>query len=526
MFARDYRVIEPLAEGGMGAVYLVEQASTGKRRALKVMQPSLVANARSRDRFAHEARVGARIASTHIVEVMGAGVDDATGAPWLAMELLDGEDLAALSRRRGPLPYDEVRALLSQACHALAAAHAVGVVHCDLKPENLFVARSQQVGVPFVVKVLDFGIARLMQEGKAAVTMTTAIGSPLWMAPEQTTAGAQVSPATDVWALGLVAFSLLTGRSYWRAANVEPEAFNVMAQLLELMTSALEGASARSLSLGGPALPPAFDAWFARCVARDPGARFAEAGAAFAALAETSPTLPMSPTQPLSAPAPEAPAAPGLTRAVDGLSGPELLSPPQHGQRLPPAVQHLTLEEVTDDTRAKLRALAVRARREGLLFAGDNLGGALAPGVLGVFYLLVITWIAISQGRYDLIARAGVVVAGLVLLSVWLVRRRQRKTVGTYLQPTEAYFVRADGGTVELYSWASLRGVRLVEKRLNGMYVGTNVEMDFGGTPLVIAAQDLAGAMDLRRTYEAQGEAARRAVERGAWATLEGANLV
>src|SRR5579884_198667 len=139
VFARDFRIVRPLAEGGMGAVYVAEQVSTGKVRALKVMHPQLAADARSRERFTQEARVGARIASDHVVEILGAGVDEATGTPWLAMELLEGEDLATLMKRRGSFSPAEVWALLDQLGQALTAAHAAGVVHRDLKPENLFI---------------------------------------------------------------------------------------------------------------------------------------------------------------------------------------------------------------------------------------------------------------------------------------------------------------------------------------------------------------------------------------------------
>src|SRR5580700_7063069 len=133
VFANDFRVVKPLSEGGMGAVYVVEQLSTGKRRALKLMLPNLVADVKLRQRFEQEARVGSRIESEHVIEVVGAGVDAPTGTPWLAMELLQGEDLGDLVRRAGALPAGEVRSILEQLCHAIAAAHDAGIVHRDLK---------------------------------------------------------------------------------------------------------------------------------------------------------------------------------------------------------------------------------------------------------------------------------------------------------------------------------------------------------------------------------------------------------
>jgi tRNA A-37 threonylcarbamoyl transferase component Bud32 len=285
-FARDFRVVKPLAEGGMGAVYVAEQLSTGNLRALKVMHPQVVADPRSRERFAQEARVGSQIRSAHVVEVVAAGVDEDSGTPWLAMELLDGEDIDAHVRRLGPLSLDAARGVFEQLGDALGRAHAAGIVHRDLKPENLFLAASRLRGVAPVVKVLDFGIAKVVAEHQTAATVTSAIGSPLWMAPEQASRGAKVRPATDVWALGLIAFFVLTGRSYWLGANVPEGEFNLSGLLVEIMVSPLEPASARALALQTSApLPPGFDAWFARCVVRAPEARFADAAQAVDALA-------------------------------------------------------------------------------------------------------------------------------------------------------------------------------------------------------------------------------------------------
>src|SRR5262249_51675124 len=140
LFAGDYRVIKPLAEGGMGAVYVVKQVSTGEERALKVMHPLLVNNAEARQRFEQEARVAWRVASEHVVEIHAAGVDEGSGVPFIVMELLRGEDLATRVERSGPLSLGQTRELFRQVCHAIAAAHAKGIVHRDLKPSNVFLA--------------------------------------------------------------------------------------------------------------------------------------------------------------------------------------------------------------------------------------------------------------------------------------------------------------------------------------------------------------------------------------------------
>src|SRR5688572_19878197 len=166
VFGGEFKIVRALSSGGMGAVYIAEQASTGKTRALKLMHPELVADAKLRERFEQEARVGALIASDHVVQVIAAGIDPATGAPWMAMELLEGEDLADYLRRRGALPVDEVREIFRQLCHALGAAHAAGIVHRDMKPENIFLAKTRSASGEVCVKVLDFGIAKVVAESK------------------------------------------------------------------------------------------------------------------------------------------------------------------------------------------------------------------------------------------------------------------------------------------------------------------------------------------------------------------------
>jgi serine/threonine protein kinase len=283
LFARDFQVIGLLAEGGMGAVYVVEQVSTGKRRALKIMLPQLVEDRRARERFAMEARIGSQIESEHIVEVVGAGVDEATQTPWLAMEMLEGQDLAQMMRIRGRLPVDETIEMLQQLAEGLGPAHHKGIVHRDLKPENLFIAISRRRGVPFTLKILDFGIAKLTQESRATASATAAIGSPMWMSPEQTEQTAQLRPATDVWAIGLITFYMLTGRYYWRVAN-EPEV-RLTALFTEVLVTPLDPPSVRAAQAGLSHLIPAgFDLWFSRCVAREPTQRFADAAAAIAAI--------------------------------------------------------------------------------------------------------------------------------------------------------------------------------------------------------------------------------------------------
>ncbi len=285
VFAKDFRVVRKLSEGGMGAVYIVEQISTGRERALKLMHPELTQDASLRAKFVQEARIGARVKSDHVVEVVAAGVDEETGTPYLAMELLEGEDLESRLERDVPAT-DEAFTILEQLCHAVAAAHAAGIVHRDLKPENVFLRRSRsggEAGARATVKVLDFGIAKVVEEARTS-NNTGALGSPFWMAPEQTERRATITPATDVWAIGLIAYDLFTGKPFWRSAN--DGASSLTSFMRELVLEPIPPASERATEMGfAERLPPQFDAWFAQCVSREPAQRFVDAGAAWSALA-------------------------------------------------------------------------------------------------------------------------------------------------------------------------------------------------------------------------------------------------
>ena len=238
-----------------------------------------------RERFVREAQAAAAIDSDHVVEIVTAGVDEESGAPYIAMELLKGEELADAVERRGRLPLGEVREIFSQIGHALENAHSQGIVHRDLKPENIFLAQARRRAQPFTAKLLDFGVAKWLTHGNPALG-TQPVGSPLFMAPEQTDSLGNICPATDVWALGLLAFYLLTGKCYWLGA----EHASVPVLLREVCIDPIIPASTRARALGVAAhIPKGFDAWFLRCVARDIGERYEEGGAAVEAFLEAVP---------------------------------------------------------------------------------------------------------------------------------------------------------------------------------------------------------------------------------------------
>ena len=275
----DFKVVRRLGEGGMGVVFEAIQLTTGHRRAVKVMHTPFALDARARERFEQEARIGAEVLSDHVVQVVAAGIDERSAMPWLAMELLEGQDLEHYIRQHGPMSHADTATIMGQITHALAAAHDVGIVHRDVKPENVFLSVSRIVGVPFMVKMLDFGIAKLRSSARAA---TLAVGTPGYMAPEQTQSSDDIGPAADIWPLGLMVFRMLTGAWFWRATCDDAG----MALLWrEMLVDPIPTASERVRELGLPdVLPPGFDDWFAQCVDREPAARFQHARAAGAAL--------------------------------------------------------------------------------------------------------------------------------------------------------------------------------------------------------------------------------------------------
>jgi serine/threonine protein kinase len=181
--------------------------------AIKVLRPELAANDASLERFVREARAAARIANDHVVRVFDVGgIEDRE--PFIVMEYLEGEDLAR-RLERGILSVPEAVGILLQACTAIAEVHRAGVIHRDLKPANLFLARSR--GGASIVKVVDFGISKLSpRNGRDEVALTSkgiAVGTPLYMAPEQLRGAVEIDPRADVWALGVILFEMLTGRA-------------------------------------------------------------------------------------------------------------------------------------------------------------------------------------------------------------------------------------------------------------------------------------------------------------------------
>jgi serine/threonine protein kinase len=215
ILAHKYRIDRVLGAGAMGVVVAAHHLGLDTKVAIKLLQNELLDNEEAVARFAREARAAAKITNEHVARVLDVGVLE-TGAPFMVMEFLDGADLHQWLERHGPLPVEQAVDFVLQASEAIAEAHRLGIVHRDLKPSNLFcVPRADGT---LSIKVLDFGISKMSVRTGAgsSVSMTrtaTVIGTPLYMSPEQMESSRGVDARADVWALGVILFELLAGKS-------------------------------------------------------------------------------------------------------------------------------------------------------------------------------------------------------------------------------------------------------------------------------------------------------------------------
>ena len=211
MIAGKYRLGRLLGEGGMGAVYAAEHVGLGAQVAIKLLSERFVSDPKSLMRFRREARAAAAVKHRNVVSVFDTGTDE-DGVPFIVMELLEGESLAALLRRQRQLSLEDAVVIACQILSGLGMAHARGVVHRDLKPANIFVSRNSQG--QYAVKILDFGISKFASELRTMeVTGDGAlIGTPQFMAPEQIQRKNDIDSRADLYAVGTLLYRMLSGR--------------------------------------------------------------------------------------------------------------------------------------------------------------------------------------------------------------------------------------------------------------------------------------------------------------------------
>ena len=259
VLAGRYELIEKLGSGGMGSVWRARDQTLNAQIAIKLLASQFLESDIALSRFRREAQAAALIRSTYVVQIFDHGVDD--GTPFIAMELLKGESLAQRLQRERTLNPALTSRILVQVARALALAHSSGIVHRDMKPDNVFLVDEDEEPL---AKVLDFGVARHhtdLAESTGLSTRTGAIlGTPFYMSPEQAT-GQTVDHRADIWSYGVIACECLTGRRAFKGDSIGA-LFHAICMAEMPVPSQLN------------AVPAGFDAWFARAVARDKTARF------------------------------------------------------------------------------------------------------------------------------------------------------------------------------------------------------------------------------------------------------------
>jgi serine/threonine protein kinase len=252
-----------LGAGGTGEVYRGTHLRTSRAVAVKMLHPHLIEDPAVLVRFRREAEVTGRLGSEHIVGVID--VDEADGLPFLVLELMEGQNVAARIKERGPLPLPEVAELIEQTAKGLDVAHAAGVIHRDMKPENLIVVPRRD-GTGFTVKILDFGVSKIAGNATAITREVAMLGTPDFMSPEQAEGHADnAGAASDVFALGAVAYNAITGRRPFEADSVPA----VLRRICDEEPTAI-----RELR---PDVPAPVEAVIAIAMAKDSGARYASA---------------------------------------------------------------------------------------------------------------------------------------------------------------------------------------------------------------------------------------------------------
>ena len=284
----NYRVLSLLGEGGMGVVYLAQHPGIGRKAAIKVLHPELARNPDLVTRFFNEARAANAIHHPGIVEVFDFGTLP-DGATYITMEFLDGESLSARIKRVGRFHIGDAVEIAYQTASALAAAHAAGIVHRDLKPDNLFLVADEHNPGRDVIKVLDFGIAKLSVEasgsgsGSVKTRTGTVMGTPIYMSPEQCRGTKEVDHRTDIYALGVILYEMICGQP--------PFVSSGHGELIHMHIAVLP----RTPRAHNPGIPVALEQVMLRLLAKDSADRYQSMG-------DVQQALRASPARTVSAP--------------------------------------------------------------------------------------------------------------------------------------------------------------------------------------------------------------------------------
>ena len=248
-----YKVLHQLGAGGMANVYLARDLNLQREVAVKLLRSELAEDSEFRVRFLQEARAAANLVHPNIVTIYDFGRDPED--VYIVMEYVQGTDLKSLIRRRNSLSQQDAVKLMLQICDGVGYAHRAGLVHCDLKPQNILISNSERI------KLTDFGISRALVTIPANEQLDVVWGSPQYFSPEQA-AGTAPSPASDVYSLGVILYEMLTGRLPFEAADME-----LLAELHQV-------APVLPPSYYDPSIPPALDQIVDKVLSKEPSARY------------------------------------------------------------------------------------------------------------------------------------------------------------------------------------------------------------------------------------------------------------
>jgi serine/threonine protein kinase len=348
-------LLEPLTTGGMGAVWLADHLGLKTRVVVKFMLVGLDSSESARIRFSREAAAAAQVKSPHVVQMLDHGVSD-DGVPFIVMEHLEGHDLGKEIEKHGALDPAKVIAIVVQVAKALSKVHAAGLLHRDIKPDNIFLCAGEE---DTFVKLLDFGIAKSnsLDQGDGSLDGETKtgqiVGTPFYMSPEQVTAQKTIDHRSDLWALGIVAYQALTGERPYDGPS-----FGALA--VKIATGTPPAPSAVNA-----ALPPAVDIWFAKACARSASDRFSSAkelADAFRAAFEGVVSLPSS--------------------IVNSDSGQRSAGRTQSSPDAAPATPLGLAATALDDSEAGRRQASLGRSEAGVSVIGDALGGSRSSPLL------------------------------------------------------------------------------------------------------------------------------------------------